>query len=109
MPQAQLWVTILGAGGGGAILLAIIKAVVDFANGSAGREKQRNTDLVTQRNNAVRERDNANAAVDLEARKRRKTEEYASSLRRQLIENGLTPGDWPGLDMTLPGRPDIKE
>jgi hypothetical protein len=62
MDSAQLLVTVLGAGGGGAALLALINGFWKWANGSAGRERDKNTDLVSQRKNAIRERDQANDA-----------------------------------------------
>lgn len=101
MDSAQLIATVLGAGGGGAVLLAIINGIIKWASGAAGRERVRNTDLSTQRVKAIEERDKANARADESAVRRRQTEEYASRLRRQLIENGITPGEWPDLTKTI--------
>lgn len=101
MDGAQLVATILGAGGGGAVILTLIKGLVKWLTGFAGRERARNTSLEAQRIAAVRERDQANDRTDVANVKRRMAEEYASRLRRQLIEAGLTPGDWPDLSKTI--------
>lgn len=101
MDGAQLFVTLIGAGGLGAVLLAITNGVIKWVNGSASRERTRNTDLLSQRTHAIEERNQAVRDRDAEAVKRRLIEEYASALRRQLIENGLAPGAWPDLEKTL--------
>jgi hypothetical protein len=88
---AQLLVTILGAGGGGAAVLALIKGLLNWLNGSAGRERDKNTDLITQRRKAIEERVSAENARDEADSDRRAAYEYASELRRQLIEAGLEP------------------
>lgn len=91
MDSAQLLVTVLGAGGGGAALLALINGVFKWLNGSAGRERDKNTSLVEQRKNAIQDRDVAERERDEADKKRRSAFEYASLLRRQLIEAGLEP------------------
>ena len=91
MDPAQLIVTILGAGGGGAAILALINGTFKWITGAAGRERQRNTDLVAQRLKAVEERDAAEQERDESDKKRREAYEYASQLRRQLIEHGIEP------------------
>lgn len=91
MDSAQLLVTVLGAGGGGAALLAAINGFYKWLSGAAGRERDKNTDLVAQRKNAVRERDRAETERDEADRKRREAFEYSSMLRRQLIEAGIEP------------------
>lgn len=100
MDAAQVLVTMLGAGGGGAVLLALINGLMKWISGASGREREKNTDLISQRQSAIKDRDAAESERDEADRKRRITDEYASSLRRQLIENGLTPGAWP-FDNTL--------
>ncbi|CAD5999166.1 hypothetical protein [Agreia sp. COWG] len=106
MDTAQLIVSLLGAGGGGAVLIALVNGIMKQLSGAAGRERVRNTSLEAQRVKAIEERDKAfrdredavaDAALerDAEARKRRKTEEYASVLRRQLNEAGIEPAPWP--------------
>lgn len=91
MDTAQLVVTILGAGGGGAAILALINGTFKWLTGAAGRERQRNTDLVAQRLKAVEERETAENERDSSDVKRRDAYEYASQLRRQLIEHGIEP------------------
>lgn len=102
MDSAQLIASLLGAGGGGAVLLALTNGLVKWLSGASGRERIRNTDLETQRAAAVEERDAAVARADTADLRRRLTAEYASRLRRQLIENGVTPEDWPDTDSTIP-------
>lgn len=104
MDTAQVLVTVLGAGGGGAALLALINGLMKWLSGSARREREKNTDLVTQRMEAIEERDRAFKERDEADVRRRVAYEYASSLRRQLIESGVTPHNWPD-DKTLPGLP----
>ncbi len=91
----QLLVTLLGAGGGGAVLLALINGLIKWLSGSSARERQKNTDLASQRRRAIEERDEAD-------RKRRIVFEYASSCRSMLLENGLIPDKWPNLDKPPP-------
>lgn len=98
---AQLIVTVLGAGGGGAVLLAMINGVFKWLSGSSGREREKNTNLISQRLSAIEERDLAQDERDLADQKRRAADEYAATLRRQLLENGFTPGEWPD-DHTIP-------
>jgi hypothetical protein len=91
MDTAQLLVTILGAGGGGAAILALINGTFKWLTGAASRERNRNTDLVAQRLKAVEEKDAAENERDISDKKRREAYEYASQLRRQLIEHGIEP------------------
>lgn len=91
MDTAQLLVTILGAGGGGAAMLALVNGVIKWLSGAASRERDKNTDLIAQRRKAVQEREAAEKERDDEAKKRRKAEEYSAQLRRQLIESGVEP------------------
>lgn len=95
MDAAQLLVTILGAGGGGAALLALINGLLKWLSGSATRERDRNTDLIAQRRKAIEERQRAERERDKADRLRRSAEEYSSKLRRQLIEAGLEPLEPP--------------
>ncbi|WGM21874.1 hypothetical protein QEH68_06785 [Paenarthrobacter sp. OM7] len=115
MDSTQLLVTLIGAGGGGAALLALINGLIKYLSGSAGRERIRNTTLKDQRNEAWAERDKAwkevaeerkradlsDARADREARNRRRTEEYASQLRRDCTEHGMAAEElrpWPQLE-----------
>lgn len=107
MDTAQLLVTVLGAGGGGAVLLALTNGIFKWLSGSSSREREKNTDLVSQRRDAIRDREEAERDREEADKKRRSADEYASSLRRQLIENGLTPGVWP-YEHTIPKSDIVK-
>lgn len=96
MDGTQLLVTLIGTGGGGAVLLALTQGIMKWLSGAAGREQKKNTDLVSQRKEAIEEAKEKDRLYDDEAKKRRKAEEYASLLRRQYIEaTGKTPAPWP--------------
>lgn len=95
MDDAPLLVTILGAGGGGAVLLALVNGLIKWISGATHRERIRNTNIVEQRAKAIIARDEAEDERDQEARLRREAEEHVSILRRQLIENGLEPKERP--------------
>ncbi|ALY08711.1 hypothetical protein SEA_GOCRAZY_24 [Arthrobacter phage GoCrazy] len=82
--NAQDIATILGAGGGGAVLVALGTGIFKWLSGAAGRERVRNTNLLKRSREAEAERDEADE-------KRREAEEHVSILRRQLREAGLTP------------------
>lgn len=103
MDTAQLLVALLGSAGGGAVLVALVNGLIKWISGASARERNRNTDLITQRRNAIEERDVAYAERDDADLRKRTAYEYASTLRRQLIENGLTPDEWP-LDRTVPKK-----
>lgn len=91
MDGPQLIATLLGAGGGGAVLLAVVNGLFKLASGASHRERLRNTNIAAQRAKAVLERDVAEEERDEADRKRREAEEHVSLLKRQLIENGLEP------------------
>ena len=95
MDAWQVIAYLVGAGGGGAAILSLFRGIGKWIDGSAGREKAKNTDIATQRHNAILERDAAIEDRDEADRKRRIAFEYASVLRRQLIEAGITPVEWP--------------
>lgn len=101
MDTTQLLVTLLGAGGGGAVLLATVNGLFKWLSGISAREREKNTGLISQRMSAIEERDAAEKERDEADKKRRLADEYASSLRRQLLENGIQPGAWPN-DHTIP-------
>lgn len=82
--NAQDIATILGAGGGGAVLLALITGTFKWLTGASGRERVRNTNLLKRSRDAEKERDEADDRA-------RASEEYAHALRYQLRENGITP------------------
>lgn len=99
METPQIVITILGAGTGGAILTSIVNAFIKFFSGSAGRDRVRNADMKSQRDEAWARAEAAELRADREARNRRKTEEYASALRRDCTEHGATViRPWPSLE-----------
>ena len=73
------------------MLLALVNGVIKWLSGSSARERRRNTDLITQRQNAIIARDEAEGERDAADRKRREAEEHVSILKRQLLDNGITP------------------
>lgn len=89
--DAQTLATLLGAGGGGAVLLALVNGIMKWLSGASHREREKNTDLNSQRLKAIEERDEAMAERDEEARRRREAEEHVAILQRQLILAGHTP------------------
>lgn len=106
MDNATLIATLVGAGGLGAALLELVRGFSRWSNGTAAREKSRNADLVTQRNDAWEERDRQSdradklqQRADTEARNRNRAQDYAARLRRMLIEAGvestMIPADPP--------------
>lgn len=99
----QTLATIFGAGGIGALLITLAKGIFNWLSGRAGRERTRNTSLEAQRVKAILERDAAEKERDTADAQRRIYQEGYAALKRQLIENGIKPYDWPGVDtMTRP-------
>lgn len=101
MDAAQTTITVLGAGTGGLILKSLVDAGIKFFTGTAGREKIRNADMKTQRDEAWARAEEAVNRADREARNRRKTEEYASALRRDCMDHGMKSEQirpWPKLE-----------
>lgn len=94
MTTTQVLIALLTSAGIGAAIVEFVKGVIKWLSGGATREKERNTSLISQRRHAIEERDEANERGDREAARRRKADEYASKLRRMLIENGINPGKW---------------
>lgn len=93
--DAQQIVTLMASGGGGAALVALITGLVKWISGSSARERVRATDIITQRRNAINERIKADEHRNEADQKRRISDEYSSSLRRQLFEAGIEPLPWP--------------
>lgn len=89
--DVQQLVLLMGAGGGGAVLLALVNGLFKMLSGFAGREQQRNTDLATQRKEAIVDREKAEDERDEADRKRREAEEHVSILKRQVRELGAIP------------------
>lgn len=73
---------IIGAGGLTVLVPQIISGVRGFLDGRHAREKSAAVDALTQRDEAVRARDRADAC-------RRVIAEHASEVRRIAIEHGL--------------------
>lgn len=101
MDGAEVLVSIMAYGGGGAALTALITGIVKWLSGSASRERMKNADIERQRLEAIEERRKAEKERDIADRKRREAYEYASRLRNQLIERGIQPEDWPE-EQTMP-------
>ena len=110
----QIWAAVLSSAGLFTFLGVVANGVIKHVNGTAGRERIRNTGLKQQRDEAwallreerkltKEERERADASdnrADLEAHNRRLTEEYASQLRRDCTEHGVTDKalrPWPTL------------
>lgn len=87
-PTARAAAIIVTALGIPALLASLGRSVWKWWTGRAGRERARNNDLVS------RLRD-AEVRADSEALEKRRALEYASLLRRQLIEAGKDPAPWP--------------
>jgi DNA helicase IV len=87
----KLLFTALGAGSGGAALLALINGLFKWLSGAARREQIRNTTLSQQRAAAIKEKDEAEAETENEIRKRREAEEHVAKLQRQIILLGAEP------------------
>ena len=88
---AKLLFTALGAGSGGAALLALINGLFKWLSGAARREQIRNTTLSEQRSKAIKEKDDAEIELEAEIIKRREAEEHVAILQRQIILMGGTP------------------
>lgn len=107
-PTAQILIAVLGGGGATAIATVLIKGIITMLNGSASREREKNTSIEAQRIRAIEERDLANEDRDEEARLRRTAENLAAGYYQLLVKNGITPGEWV-LDRTVPKIPTTKE
>jgi O-methyltransferase involved in polyketide biosynthesis len=105
MDSAQLLVAVFGVLGSSGALVVIVNGVVKYFNGTAGRERARNISMREQRNEAWADAERERCRADLEAYNRRLTEEYASQLRRDCTEHGMTDKelrDWPVLKKPPP-------
>ena len=89
--NTQEIVTLMASGGGGAALLALIQGSIKWLSGASTRERLRNSSLLSQRNQAVKDRDEAEGERDNADKKRREAEEHVSMLKRQLLEAGYKP------------------
>lgn len=88
---AKLLFTALGAGSGGAALLALINGLFKWLSGAARREQIRNTTLSEQRMKAIKEKDDAELDLEKEIVRRREAEEHVAKLQRQVILMGGEP------------------
>jgi len=94
-----LLTALLGTGGlSGLVVLG--NAIVKWRSGRAARETQRNASAVNQMADAVARAEKAEDQRDAADARRRKVQEYAARLRRQLIEIGIDPGHDPSDDTT---------
>ena len=108
MDSAQI-VMLVGAGGGGAVMLALVKGIIDWLSGSASRERDRDSGLVAQRTLAVERAEKAEARADrafekrdAEAEMRREAEEHVAILQHQLRALGVIPKERPEQQEELP-------
>lgn len=105
MDTTQLIVAVLGSAGVSAFLVALVNGAVKYFNGTAGRERVRNVGLKDQRNEAWKDAERERERADLEAHNRRLIMEYASALRRDCTEHGVTDKElrpWPELKKPPP-------
>jgi len=101
-------VTALGGGAGIALLLReLLSVVAALRNGVSAREGKRKADIVQQRDEALERAAAAEAQTraadrraDTEREKRIAWQEDAAAHRRQLLENGLSPGSPPDIETT---------
>lgn len=94
-----LVVAVLGAGGIGVFFRELVSIITLIKTGVSAKESKRKNDLVAQR-------DREYQRAEAEARNRRRMEEYASVLRRDLIARGVDKDNidsWPRLETVLPG------
>jgi hypothetical protein len=99
---ARALAIIITALGGPALLVSFGRTIWKWWTGRTARERGRNNDLVAKAKAAE-------ARADEEATLKRKAMEYASLLRRQLLEAGTTPHPWPEGLSTRPHRAPKKE
>lgn len=89
------WVTAIVAIFGALGVRELIPAIGRFLAGGADREKVRVRELIHDRDTAEQRAKAANARAEHEETHRRIMSEYASALRRDLIDLGVEPGDLP--------------
>lgn len=99
--SAQIAVEVIIAAGVPAFLGVLGRGVYRWLTGKTARDRARNTNIETQRQRAIEERDRYDA-------RGRKALEEVSRLRGVLLEHGIDPGAWhEDLDRTLT-REEIK-
>lgn len=87
-PTARALSILLTALGIPALLLSFGRSLWKWWTGRSNRERIKNNDIVARLRKAEEERER-------EAVEKRQALEYASRLRRQLIEKGIEPAPWP--------------
>jgi hypothetical protein len=95
-----LIVALVGSAGLGGFIKEVLSSVAKLRSGISAKESSRKRDLVG-------DRDYADSRAELEARNRRRQEEYSSKLRRILVEEGHERRipDWPVLEVMPPRSP----
>lgn len=96
-----LLVAALGAGGLGAILREIFVGIGKLARGVSLKESSRKTDLVNERDEALRRAGHLQDERDREERNRRRVEAHTARLERIII--------LAGLDAQLPLPPELED
>lgn len=93
-------VAVLGSGGLGAVITAVVNSIAMARKGVAAHEDQRREDIVKQRDvawarvaQAEADADAEEARADRERRFRIRLQEHAARLRRQLISAGIEPAE----------------
>lgn len=94
-------VALLVAMGGGAGLAKFAEGLVKIRSGMSAKESARKVDIVRQRDEAIARERRAWQQADDEAEKRRKIQEWAAHLSRQLIVAGINPAPEPVLEETI--------
>lgn len=94
-------VAALGSGGLGAILREIVVGISKHARGISLKESTRKTDLVNERDDALRRAGYLQDERDREERNRRRIERYTARLERIII--------LAGLDAQIPSPPQLED
>lgn len=87
-PTARAFAIVITAVGGPALLISLGRTINKWWTGRSDLERQRNKEILTDLQ-SMEYRANQEASL------KRNALEYASELRRQLTEAGLTPLPWP--------------
>lgn len=98
MTTAQLITLLIGTGGIGALMKVAADGLRAWRTGRAAAEQHRNRTLLERVADAERRADDAEGEADAESAYRRILQEYASTLRRLLIDCGFPEGripPWP--------------
>lgn len=88
--------------GSGSALAILARGLIAWVSGAAGREREKNRDLLSQRNDAWerveyerRRADDAEAECKAANVVKRRALELASAYRGRLLEHNIDPGPWP--------------